>query len=231
MVPITSGLKRTGDSEVTMADELRRRPPRTRLTREEKKQQTRERLLESAHALIALKGYEGAAVDDIAEDAGYSRGAFYSNFANKQAMMTELIQSCFDSDLEALGHMGTLTDVSELEQGFREYARLRSSDPENTLWTLEFELAAVRHPELRDAYAEQFEKLRREVRSMLHNAFAAMEHPDPKATERFADVFIVILSGLSLMQLLYPESFDEGLFGDAFAALVRGIHAEAGRQD
>ena len=36
-------------------------------------------------------------------------------------------------------------------------------------------------------------------------------------------VFIVILNGLSLMKLLYPDTFDEELFEDAFVALVRGI--------
>ncbi len=206
-----------------MADELRRRPPRRRLTRAEQKEQTRERLLESAHALFALKGYEGASIDEIAADAGYSRGAFYSNFQSKQQIMGALIESGFDSDLEGIERMKTLEGEEALEQGFRELARHYSSDAQNTLWSLEFQLAAVRHPELRDQYAERYDKLRQGVREMLVRTFRSAGHSDPEATARFADVFIVILSGLSLMKLIYPDTFSEDLFGDAFLALVRGI--------
>ena len=206
-----------------MADELRRRPPRTRLSRAEQKAQTRERLLESAHAIFALKGYEGASIDDIASDAGYSRGAFYSNFANKAEVMGALISSGFDTDLEQIRRMSELDGQDALEQGFREIARGYSRDPENTLWSLEFQLAAVRHTELRPQYARQYDKLRAGVRTMLVDTFRNAGHTDPESTARFADVFIVILSGLSLMKLLYGNSFDDELFGDAFAALVRGI--------
>lgn len=208
-----------------MADELRRRPPRQRLTRAEQKEQTRERLLESAHALFALKGYEGTAIDEISADAGYSRGAFYSNFRSKQEIMAELIANGFDSDVEQIERMSTLEGVEALEQGFREIARHFTSDPQNTLWSLEFQLAAVRHPELRGSYTEQFDKLREGVRRMVVHTFRTAGHASPESTARYADLFIVILSGLSLMKLLYGESFNDALFGDAFVALVRGIQS------
>lgn len=48
--------------------DLPQRKPRKRLTREESRAVTRGRLLESAQALFALKGYEGVSVDEIARD-------------------------------------------------------------------------------------------------------------------------------------------------------------------
>ncbi len=207
-----------------MADELRRRSPRKRLTREEQKALTRSRLLESAHALIALKGYEGASVDEIAADAGYSRGAFYSNFANKEAVMAELISTGFDRDVAAVNEMaGSTGDLEQLIAGYREMAGQYAADPENTLWSLEFQLAAVRNPELRPGYARQFDRLRESVGTMLVETYRSLGHPAPEETARFTDVFILILSGLSLMKLLSPDTFDEQLFEDAFVALVRGI--------
>ena len=206
-----------------MTDELRRRSPRKRLTRAEQKEQTRTRLLESAHAIMALKGYEGAAIDEIAEDAGYSRGAFYSNFANKQAIMTALFDTGFDSDIAAISDMAQADGLEQLTEGFFEMARQYSADPENTLWSLEFQLAAVRHPELRPEYARQFDKLRERVRKILVDSFRSLDHPAPETTAKFADVFIVLLNGVSLMKLLYPDTFDENIFRNAFIALVRGI--------
>lgn len=206
-----------------MTDELRRHAPRQRLTRAEKKAQTRRRLLDSAHALIALKGYEGAAIDEIAEDAGYSRGAFYSNFANKQELVTELIKSCFDADLVGIDQMGAPDDLPALRKGFCAIAAQYAADPEKLMWMLEFQLAAVRHAEVRASYTAEFDKLKQAVRELIVQAFASVGHADPYSTGRFTDVFVVMLTGLSLMKLLYPDSFDDDLIGEAFMSLIRGI--------
>ncbi|MBU5895019.1 helix-turn-helix transcriptional regulator, partial [Vibrio cholerae O1] len=63
-----------------------------RLTREESQQQTREQLLETARQLFVAGGYGGTSIRDIASQAGYSQGAFYSNFASKEALLLQLLQ-------------------------------------------------------------------------------------------------------------------------------------------
>lgn len=65
---------------------------RTRLTREESQAQTRERLLAAARSEVARQGFGRASVRDIAEAAGYSQGAFYSNFASKEAILLQLMR-------------------------------------------------------------------------------------------------------------------------------------------
>ena len=66
--------------------------PRKRLTREESRDQTRERLLEAGAMIFAKKGLAGSSVEDIAAHAGYTRGAFYSNFASKNELFIELLK-------------------------------------------------------------------------------------------------------------------------------------------
>jgi len=63
-----------------------------RLTRKDMQQQTRERLLASAQDQIVRKGIADASIRDIAEAAGYSLGAFYSNFESKEALLHELVE-------------------------------------------------------------------------------------------------------------------------------------------
>ena len=63
------------------------------LTRDEKKAVTRQRLLDAAARVIAEKGYRGATVDDIAEDAGLTKGAVYSNFQSKEDLFFALLDS------------------------------------------------------------------------------------------------------------------------------------------
>ena len=64
---------------------------RKRLTREESKEVTRLRLIEAAERLFIRKGFDDTSVDEISEMAGYSRGAFYSNFENKDQVFLAVI--------------------------------------------------------------------------------------------------------------------------------------------
>jgi AcrR family transcriptional regulator len=64
----------------------------TRLTRAERQAQTRAALLDAAGRVFVERGFHGASVEAIAAEAGYTRGAFYSNFASKEELFAELIQ-------------------------------------------------------------------------------------------------------------------------------------------
>ena len=66
---------------------------RTRLSKAEAKARTRELLLSAAARTFARKGFAGASVDEIAEAAGYTVGALYSNFGSKERLFVELMRS------------------------------------------------------------------------------------------------------------------------------------------
>ena len=63
---------------------------KVRLTREQSRDQTRQRLLDAAQSIFITKGFVAASVEDIAEQAGYTRGAFYSNFGSKSELLLQL---------------------------------------------------------------------------------------------------------------------------------------------
>jgi len=65
---------------------------RERLTHAQRKEQTRERLFEAARTMFVKKGLAATSVEDIAEAAGYTRGAFYSNFDGKPELLLELLR-------------------------------------------------------------------------------------------------------------------------------------------
>src|SRR6201986_3897308 len=98
-----------------------------RLTRQESRLETRTRLLDSAAQLFARGGYEGASVDLIAENAGYSKGAFYSNFESKEAIFLELLDLHKRREIEALAQL-VARDVSASEL----VSLIRSTQSENT---------------------------------------------------------------------------------------------------
>jgi AcrR family transcriptional regulator len=198
-------------------------PKGKRLTREEKKEQTRQRLIEAATELFAVKGYEGTAVEELAEHGGYSRGAFYSNFANKEELMKAIINQGFESDLKGIRQMEALEGIDALAAGYKKLARVFYEDPMNLLWMLEFQLSAVRHPELREAYAEQHRKMREGIRHLLTTHLKREGYEDPEAYEEYADLFLVIVSGLGLLKLIYGEEIPPDAFERAFRAVLRGM--------
>lgn len=63
-----------------------------RLSRAESMALTRQKLLDSALSLYLTRGYSGATIEKIAEEGGFSRGAFYAHFPSKEAIYLELIR-------------------------------------------------------------------------------------------------------------------------------------------
>ena len=82
-----------------------------RLTREESQALTRNKLLASAQVVVGRDGYEGATVDRIAEEAGFSKGAFYSNFDSKEDIFLYLLESHAGGDIVELTKL--LGDIAE----------------------------------------------------------------------------------------------------------------------
>src|SRR3954466_1955281 len=67
-------------------------PAAPRITRSERRAQTRAALLDAAARVFVERGFAGTSVEAIAADAGYTRGAFYSNFATKEELFVALLQ-------------------------------------------------------------------------------------------------------------------------------------------
>nr|WP_198984758.1 TetR/AcrR family transcriptional regulator [Herbaspirillum sp. ASV7] len=140
---------------------------RQRLSREQSREQTRERLLEAAHAVFMQKGYALASVEDISTAAGYSRGAFYSNFDDKTQLFFELLRregESIDREFERiLG--GPVTDAIGLQEALAgQYSRLYQDDKCSLLW-MEARIVALRD-----------EKFREQLNGFLEERYAQITH-------------------------------------------------------
>jgi AcrR family transcriptional regulator len=100
-----------------------------RLTREESRALTRAKLLESARVVMTQEGYEGASVDRIAEEAGFSKGAFYSNFSSKEEIFLELLETHSMQDVDEIAAiLEQVDDSHELIDVISDWAATRSTD-------------------------------------------------------------------------------------------------------
>lgn len=109
-----------------------------RLTREQSQAQTKAKLLASAREVVARDGYEGATVERIAEEAGFSKGAFYSNFHGKEDIFLYLLETHSGQDVTELQRLlGDIEDGQVLIDTLSNWAQERSADPSWGMLALE----------------------------------------------------------------------------------------------
>jgi AcrR family transcriptional regulator len=175
------------------------KPIKQRLTRQESRLETRTRLLESAAQLFASGGYEGASVDLIAESAGYSKGAFYSNFESKEAIFLELLDAHKKREIEALAHLIALDmPASELLTLIRNSETGRGSDFDFGLLSAEFQLQARRDKTFAKTYAKLHRTHLDTMAGLIAKLFTKLDRSPTSDPKYLAEIIMALITGLSL---------------------------------
>src|SRR3954451_16153210 len=119
-----------------------------RLNREESQARTRELLIEAARSEIVKKGFALASVRDIADAAGFSQGAFYSNFPDKEAILIELVQRHQSEERAKIeAALGSAQgDAAAAMAQIEKWAASINSDPGSAILSTELQLHALRSP-------------------------------------------------------------------------------------
>jgi AcrR family transcriptional regulator len=111
---------------------------------------TRARLIQSAEKIFARDGFEAAKLEEIAADAGYTRGAFYANFDSKEDLFFVMLEQEITMRITALEReMERYKDPQEKLRAMREFFLAKAADRRWCLLALEFKLFALRHPDVR----------------------------------------------------------------------------------
>jgi AcrR family transcriptional regulator len=143
---------------------------------------TRERLMAAARSVFAEHGVEGASVEVICEAAGFSRGAFYSNFSDRSelvlAMIQHSIQTQFAAAERAIAIMKSAGDLDPTElvaiamDALSGSAAGLGSSPEDVITDRAMLLYAARQPELRQPYLRFVDVCASQVAALLTDALA-----------------------------------------------------------
>lgn len=197
-----------------------------RLRRAERTAQTRAALLAAARRVFAQRGYAGASVTDIAEEAGYSHGAVYSNFAGKQDLFLALFDEHTDQRVAAITE-----DIAQAGGSPAQRARAAADgmmrrareDPDSFVLHLEFAIVAARDPELRDRFAERLSRARVLITELLTEQEAAGTLHDHLPPGDSALVIDALATGLQLAATLDPSSVRVELFGDVIEHLIASM--------
>jgi AcrR family transcriptional regulator len=172
-----------------------------RLNREESQARTRNLLIEAARSEIVKKGFALASVRDIADAAGFSQGAFYSNFPDKEAILLELVQRHQSEErakIEAtLGQ--AQGDVANAMAGIEKWASTINSDPGFAVLATELQLQALRSPSFAQGYNDLNRKHRRALGTLVSRMFELFGKKVPGDPVEIATAFIALGRGMALM--------------------------------
>jgi AcrR family transcriptional regulator len=132
--------------------------PVERLTPERRRALTRTALVEAATDVFARRGFHAASLDEIADAAGFTRGAIYSNFEGKDDLFLAVLELLTERQLaafsEALDQSADLSDTETSALAAGVWIRTVREDPNPALLSLEMRLYAMRNPEFRRRLAE-----------------------------------------------------------------------------
>lgn len=198
---------------------------RPRLTRSERHRQTRVHLLDAAERIFARDGYRDASVGTIAEEAGYSHGAIYSNFSGKHDLFLALIEERIDSRLARVYDAAD----AELGQGgqpvetARRFASLLRQERDALLLLVDFWNQAVRDPKVAARFADRHDRLRSVVGQIVEQAAHRQGRQLTVSGDQLAVVFIALFNGFAIESLANPDAAPEDLLSQAIDALIQGL--------
>jgi AcrR family transcriptional regulator len=179
-----------------------------RLSRVESQARTQERLLDAAGKVFAREGFDAASVAELAGAAGYSRGAFYSNFESKDELFLALLERQLKRESEALTEIiGRPEPANQRLLALQEFFARSGQDRDWCLLTIEFQLYAVRNPSLRGRLVALYRERNRGLIKMIERVFNELGRPVPTTPAHLAAALIAMSEGLALRQLVEPEHF------------------------
>jgi AcrR family transcriptional regulator len=196
-----------------------------RQTRAEKQARTRATLLVTAASVFAERGYQGASVEEIAEEAGYSHGAVYSNFDGKADLFLAVLEEYMAERAQELAaSQAALTEDAPIEARARaladQWMDRFARDRESFLLHMEFIAHAGRDPELAERFGTRSAALREAIAAYIAHY---QEEEGIEPTLPPADLALVLRAlgiGLAIEALVSPDAVREGVYGDFVELLV-----------
>jgi AcrR family transcriptional regulator len=201
-----------------------------RLTRKQKQEQTRSCLMKSAGRVFARRGMAGASIDEVAEDAGYTKGAFYANFKSKEELFLAMLDESFSERIEETDRAFSTDEAppAQARHSAAEFARAMRSDPDKSRLGFEFAAHAMRSEPFREELLTRFATLRGRMEAIFRRRLEDLGLEPVVALDRMVLMIIAMAEGWKIWQMLDPESVDEAMLEEMMEIFVTGFGVMSG---
>ena len=201
-----------------------------RLTRVEQRERNRVLVLSAARSVFLARGYHGASLEQIADEAGFSKGVVYSQFENKADLFLALLEDRIEERatenarfVEGLVAGGGCS----VDQGLRALAehvtRREQADAEWGLLVVEFRVHAARNPDLNLRYASLHERTVAGVARVVATIYEHAGDPPPLPAAELARLLLTVGAGARLEYATTEDVLPVALVADLLAGLSRSV--------
>jgi AcrR family transcriptional regulator len=185
--------------------------------------------MRSAAKVFARRGLQQASIDEVAQDAGFTKGAFYANFKSKEELFLAMLDERFAERLEEIER--TLAGDDEPEaQAHRagvEFGRYLEADPEWQRLFFEFAAYAARDDDFRQELVTRYRALRERIANALRRRGDELSLRSPIALDEVALMTFAMANGFALERLLEPDAVSEETYGTMLMVFFAGLRALA----
>src|SRR4051812_21753353 len=202
---------------------------RTRAARDQGRK-PRDELMAAALRVFARRGYREAGVEEIAAEAGYSKGALYWHFSGKEELLMALLEERIDAPMrDRVALLASAPPERDMSvEATRAFAEQLDEQREAMLLEREYWSLAIRDPVLRARYAERQMELRGALAAAMEARARHLGTPDlTMPAEEVARIVMSITGGLAVDELIEPGSVRPQLLGEALALVYAGLVARA----
>jgi AcrR family transcriptional regulator len=200
-----------------------------RLTRKEKQAKTRSCLLEAAGKVFSRRGLQQASIDEVAEEAGFTKGAFYANFKSKEELFLAMLDDRFAERLEQIDRVvtGDVEPEDQARQAGVDFARYVTADPEWQRLFFEFAAHAGRSPEFREELVTRYRSLRERIAAIMRRRADELEIEPPLPLDQIALMTFAMANGVALEKLLEPDAVSDDLYATMLLVFFTGLRTLA----
>jgi AcrR family transcriptional regulator len=191
-----------------------------RVSRAAQVELNRDRVLEAARRVFLARGYGGATIDAITEEAGFSKGVVYSQFSSKAdlflALLRQRVETLADQNDRIVRDRAGLDAMLALIRAGEQRARDQAG------WArllIEFRLVAARDPELNRRYAATHEQTVTRLAAALERAVGTWRSPLP--SRLMAQLTLALASGLTLERAADPTALPASEMESVLTGLLR----------
>jgi AcrR family transcriptional regulator len=181
-----------------------------RLLRSEQVQRNSNLVLAAAKRVFLQRGYAGATLDAIADEAGFSKGVVYSRFGSKADLFLALLERRIEERARQNRRLAEQVSAAEAMAGLLGLeGRMSALDPRWSLLVVEFRAHAARDAELNSRYIALHERTIAELSGVLDEIHQRAGYEPFVPTELMAEMLLAIGSGLALERLARPGSLPQ----------------------
>lgn len=184
---------------------------RRRLSRAESHAQTRVDLIESATRLYLRDGYGATSNNQVAEAAGYSRGAVYSNFASKEALALAVLDRHTAEEFDAVGEAVKQGSVDDRFVAFEKWMMTAAGEQRWALLKSELALAARTNPSLKAELSARDERARESVTALITQLTGELGLALPIEPHTLARLVLALSKGVAIEGILESDPSIEWL--------------------